>query len=186
LVYANEYRYYLYRISEKKILSKIDTGTVTNPPIWSPDGSKFIVFGDFDEFYIGTDDGKVSKITELNQNKQTSEVDEVSADFYSWSPDNRHVAFWLHLGGETEIFGTLAVLDTKTGDITDYCIPEMQPYSFQWPPYPIWSPDGKQLIVGYNYHKDKDANEVLLIDFEKMIAFPISQNNNPAGWLKTR
>jgi hypothetical protein len=45
---------------------------------------------------------------------------------------------------------------------------------------PLWSPDGKQIIVE---HLTDDSKYVVLVDITKNIAFQIAQNAYPGGWM---
>lgn len=153
-----------------------------HPPAWSPDGSKFIFMGD-DGFYLVTYDGKVSKLTTMNS-VHRSETDKLNykAEYYSWSPNNRSVATWIYSPGSEQ--RTLVLLDTLTGEITDYCISAgYDPRDVRTPPSPIWSPDGKSLVAATNYQSGEYTNDILLLDLEKNIGYKISENNFPVGWL---
>jgi Tol biopolymer transport system component len=46
---------------------------------------------------------------------------------------------------------------------------------------PVWSPDGRQLLVKSYWDGDL---AVLLVDLERRIAFKIADNFRPAGWIK--
>ncbi len=171
--------YILYGIPEEKKLAQIpnvDWGG--HPPVWSPDGSRFIMVGNY-EFYLVSYDGVISQITHLNpdfdEDKRTGF--RYLAEYYSWSPDSRHVAFWLSPFGTDRY--TLATLDTASGQITDYCIP-IYDRSVR---YPVWSPDGKNLVVAANSRLQELGNDVILVDLEKMTSFKVTSNNFPVGWL---
>jgi hypothetical protein len=185
--------YIIYNITDGKRLAFINNNNwVHHPPIWSEDGSKFIFMGD-DEFYLVSYEGTVSKLTHMNSEltKQSSVDDQYSAEFYSWSPDNQQLAFWLIHPGTGE--RTFAVLDTLSGKIIDYCIQAgYNPYNYQAPPFPIWSPDGKEVLFVGNIRPEGassnilspgDGNDVVLLDFEKGIAYKVLENIFPMGWL---
>jgi Tol biopolymer transport system component len=47
---------------------------------------------------------------------------------------------------------------------------------------PIWSPDGKYLVIEANRQEDGNTQTVL-IDLEGKFAVPILENALPIGWL---
>ena len=173
--------YILYGIPEKKKLAQIPSW-FDPPPVWSPDGSKFIVKGD-DEFYVVGYDGGVTKITHMNPNFDPSKMTGAtySAEYYDWSPDGRHVALWLY--DIASDHRTLAILDTQTGAVRDTCIAAGYMDPTFTPPNPVWSPDGKSLVVAAHYRPDDYGNDVVLIDLEKNTAYKLTSNKIPVGWL---
>jgi hypothetical protein len=65
----------------------------------------------------------------------------------------------------------------------NYCISNILDTSFTiGVSKPIWSPDGKYLMVENRYATDK--NKVLIIDFSTNSAFPIAENASPVGWME--
>jgi len=71
----------------------------------------------------------------------------------------------------------LAILDMKTGEIVNLCIP-----GGETPYQPIWSPDGKYLVV--TVWKNGDS-EVMLVDLERSLANKVTNDNDKTakGWL---
>jgi Tol biopolymer transport system component len=97
----------------------------------------------------------------------------------SWSPDGEKIAFWLYDGDGNN---TLMVADYATGQAVNYCVLNVTETHFPVSvPAPIWSPDGKYLMVENRYAIDK--NKLLVVDVSKNIAFPIAENANPVGWM---
>ena len=177
--------YVLYGIPEKSKLAQISNSYWLDSPFWSPDGSKFIMLGNH-EFYLVSYDGIISQITHLNPDFDLGQGIGLRyiVDYLSWSPDNQHVAFWLSMI-DTKRY-TLAVLDTLSGKVTDNCIlagEDGLPQLGYTTLYPIWSPDGKKLVVPANFSSTKDSNDVILVDLEKKVAYKIANNNFPFGWL---
>lgn len=176
--------YTLYNIPDKKKLAQIPNPRwVGRRPVWSPDGSQFIVMGD-DEFYLVSYDGKISRLTHLNPgfNFETREGGRFEPTYYNWSPDGKNIAFWLE-ASETNR-RTLAILDIETGKVTDTCITAgYAPGNITTVPYPVWSPDGKSLVVAANYERDDDEYDVLAVDLQNDLAYKITRNVFPVGWL---
>jgi hypothetical protein len=176
--------YILYSIPEKKKLAEITNLTWANrTPIWSPDSSQFIMMGE-DEFYLVSIDGKVTKVTHMNPNfnSATRKGTSFTPYFYAWSPDGQQVAMWLENHKTKQL--TLAILNPRTGIITDTCLPAgYDPKDFTTLPYPVWSPDGKSLVVAANFQPEDRSFDVVLIDLEKQVGQKIISNIFPVGWL---
>jgi hypothetical protein len=175
--------YILYGINEKKILAQIPSVTWNQLPLWFSDGSQFIVMGD-DEFYRVSYNGQITRISHMNPDfapKGKNKIDYL-IEYYSLSPDDKHVALWLV--DFTTKRGTLAILDTHTGEVTDTCIlAGYNPFDIGTFPYPTWSPDGRELVVAANYRPNDNSHDVALIDLEKQAAYIITTNLFPVGWL---
>jgi hypothetical protein len=172
--------YILYGILEQTKLAQIPNWYWQNPPMWSYDGTKFIMEGNH-EFYLVSYDGTVTQVTHMNPERNTDTENKYGYYGYNflWSPDNQHVAFWLTPSGKDQY--TLAVLNTESGEITDYCIPAGRD---RWGNllYPLWSPDGKNLLVAANFGTELE-NDVLLIDRQNKVAYKLPRHDYPAGWL---
>ena len=170
----------LYGIPEKAKLAEFgNPDWAHQEPSWSPDGSKLLLLVDR-EFYIVSPDGIPEIITQMNplEGKRS-----YTAEFYSWSPDNMKIAFWL-LSYETHEI-SLALLDAKTGMITDTCIRAgFDQNNYITFPYPVWSEDGTSLVIAANYSKDLPGNDVMIVDLAEYTAFTITKNLSPVGWLE--
>jgi hypothetical protein len=178
--------YILYGIPEKKILAQIQASNwFGHPPVWTTDGSKFIMMGD-GEFYLVNSNGETSKITNMNPELNLDKATGYSylVDLYSWSPDGQHVALWLQKFGTDH--RTVAILDTQSGLITDTCLlAGYNPNHLPTSPYPVWSPDGRSLVVAANYRPEDNGNDVVLVNLEKNEAYKLTTNKFPVGWLIT-
>ncbi|MEP7135481.1 MAG: hypothetical protein ABI904_11170 [Chloroflexota bacterium] len=133
-----------------------------------------------DEIFIVEQNGQVRQLTHLYESfSQNLEINGLS-----WSPNGEQIAFWLN-DGPSE---TLMVADALTGRVVNYCISSDL---FLFPiglPAPIWSPDGNKLLVENRYAPDKNnpaqnKSNLLIVDLQSKIAFPIAENQNPAGWM---
>ena len=86
--------YILYGLPEKRKLAETSSHW-HNPPLWSPDGSRFVMVGKDNEFYLVSYDGEISRVTHLNPDfdKGSNIGFRYISWRYSWSPDNQHIAF---------------------------------------------------------------------------------------------
>jgi hypothetical protein len=77
----------------------------------------------------------------------------------------------------------LIVLDITTLELTNYCIPGDYEIimGFSAPP-PIWSQDGKQLVVTSRHAPFKRT--VIVVDTEKGWAAQIAEDMEVFGWMK--
>jgi len=177
--------YILYDTVQKKILAQIPNDFwIDNIPQWSPDGSKFVMVGE-NEFYLVTLDGRITKISHINpfyEKTTTIRGLDYSPHFYTWSPDGKLIAMWLR---ETDTRReTLAILNPRTGRVTDTCIRSgFDPNYLTASPYPIWSPNGRGIVVPANYNSGTKGYDVVLIDLEKQKGYKIASNQFPVGWL---
>ena len=145
-------------------------------PVWCDDGAYFIVslplytiegdgkkhtnyeddlpyFGGNELFQVSRD-GEIKRLTYL-----TTEICAMQRA-YSWSPDGRTIAFKLALD-EEESAWTLALLDLKTGEITNYTVDTGIAGSFDV----FWTFDGKKVITSVGIEEANRYN-LLLVDLE--------------------
>lgn len=187
--------YAIWAVSKQQLVATLenifvvpssDNGIYPKPQ-WSPDGSQFVFRGlapvsdqlvEF-ELYRVSRDGQVEQLTHLTS------IVLVQDSNLSWSPDGRHIAMFLNRLDPFERQARVAVLDTTTLDITNYCIPityQGEGYGLE-PPLPIWSPDGTQFLIVDWY--EKDHQRVILVDIVQKIAAQIADDMEPVGWMNS-
>lgn len=160
-------------------------------PQWSPDGEQFVTHldptlnGDLSIRYVGgfelysvTRDGQVSRLTYLTTQYIATEYND------SWSPDGRRIAFWLTFAEKdkdnSNLVERLAVLDTTTGEVTDYCLLG-ETYGSDLKP--IWSPNGQYLVVRATNGKYANHTFAILVDIVNNWAAQIAEDVYPVGWM---
>ena len=164
-------------------------------PRWSPDGQSFVFAKNvktdhlqlqlnwpaYELLVVGLN-GQVIQLTNL-----TSKYPWVIINDYSWSPDGRYVAFWFSWWSqkrpdfESQFESYPGVVDVENNVVTNYCIPgHFDIRNARWT-QPLWSPDGKQLVVEDYY--SEDHSRVILIDLEKQKAVQIGEDMKPEGWM---
>lgn len=189
------YTYAVWDLSKRRLVTTLDkifssfllTGYFPIPK-WSPDGSRF-VFQSFDP----TKDPVSIEMYEVNRDGQTKQLTQLAPVAYvwessfSWSPDGRYIAMFLapHLGAFYDK-ARVAVLDTVTLNIIDYCLSVTfsgDGYGRPGPLAPIWSPDSHEFIITDWY--EKDHRRLILVDIEKNSAVQIADDMEPVGWMIT-
>lgn len=185
----------LYDIHNKKVLAEVDNHP--NPSVigaWAPDGSQVAVTGtiplgltsdssyDSDDLFSMTRDGQVKRLTHLADHY--GKLVNISKAGVSWSPDSRSVAFWTIYPQNDYKYWELAVYDLTTQKTTNYCISNDYENILNSTHYllpPVWSPDGKQLLLENRY--DAKSSRTLILDLQTNNAYQIAENMYPAGWL---
>ena len=140
-------------------------------PVWSPDGMDLLFVS------IGISTLELFTVNREGQAVQWIDIEGILGiyDEWRWSPNNRYIAFHAD---------TLFVLDTKTRQFFDLCIP-WQEGSGEFIdgifPSLFWSPDSSQLIF-----QRLDAPAVV-VDLASGLAAPLLEDISlrPVGWLKT-
>ena len=168
------------RVKKKSIAEFPDTHTGFAPlegPIWSPNGSKLLFANDIGELMLARDDGTLSQITHLNKDEFL-----FFPKYFSWSPDEGKIAFWLKNNNLKH--ESLAVLDLSTGAMTDYCISAgYNPGRMVYYPAPEWSQDGNFLVMEANFRQENGGSDVVMVDLTKNLAAKIEENFIPIGFL---
>jgi hypothetical protein len=184
-----EYEYALWDIKKQQLLATLDYDSQT--PRWSPDGSYVLVdgliqgqplnIGGLNDYqtYLVSQDGQVAQLTHLDIYEHSYLLS------YSWSPDGSSVAAWFGSPALRETHEVeLAILDMDTRQVTDTCVQVKfggDKYGDLFPKAPIWSPDGKQLVVMDWY--EADHRRVILVDPGQSYAAQIAQDMEPVGWM---
>lgn len=197
----------LWDIESQRILARV-ADNFLHPPVWSPDGSRFVLAVAVNNtalrdgwgtelFSISRDGQQITPITSLTTYYPYGVMWQ-----YTWSPDGNRLAFWLvtdrmAFGDDDYTFEHLAVLDLAHQEVTDYCIPldpwgkdnqsllpEPSPIWAGGDTAPIWSPNSQQLLVESRYAQD--ASRLILVDISRSFAVQIADTLHPEGWMAPR
>jgi hypothetical protein len=159
-------------------------------PSWSPDGQYLSIVGwegNADEFYLTSrDGGEFQRITNFSEELGFGSISEAV-----WSPDSKHIAFWLNTkpGEQKPVAQSeLAILDVATRQVTRLCIQGISRVIVK--PWimghaePIWSPDGRYLLITQWDDPNSPKNYyVLAIDTQTGALEKVSKNTEPLGWM---
>lgn len=127
-----------------------------------------------DELFSISRDGEITQLTELGKDYQ-----EVGISEFSWSPDGERIAFFFKDFSQRDNPWQLATLDVETQEVINYCglAGWMRP-----PVEPVWSPDGKQLLIG-RAEADQETFSTILMDISGNYAARLADQLVPAGWM---
>jgi Tol biopolymer transport system component len=158
--------------------------TMDSAPEWSPDGKLVLMSGALDytsgssssELLVVNQQGEAQVLTNLN----TIGLETYNAN-YTWSPDGQKIAFWVHAPNHQDYnHVNPAVLDVVSGNVTIFKI-ESRGNGL---PTLIWSPDGRQLLMGLNWREgDQYREKTILVDLEKLWVVEIANGKMAVGWL---
>jgi Tol biopolymer transport system component len=144
-------RLVLWDLDTQKEIAFLPSPTDVTVGKWSPDGTEFATpwpspTSDATELFIIDIHGAVTKLTNFNQKYPFANID----TWPSWSPDGRHIAFWLKISNAANsnpdtLRQWLAITDTTTLDTQIYCLsPNTPPARGE---NIVWSPDSQFVIV---------------------------------------
>lgn len=173
----------LWDLQKKQVLGRLLPYYSLSMPRWSPDGSRLVTSAlvedpDGRELFLMGRDGRVEQLTNLLPYAGAT------GSLYSWSPDGRYIANWIAKKGlpKGKNGAELIIIDTDTRQVTDYCVwVSVGGDGYNSYPVPIWSPDGKQLVL-YDWY-EKDHSRVILVDLEHGYAAQIAEDMEPMGWM---
>lgn len=158
---------------------------------WSPDEKEFVTTSPIrvsdttgkvvaEELFIISQNGDLKQLTHLSDNYQYVRISEPS-----WSPDGLSIAFWLQTSDNADqdrdnLSQQLVILNTETGEITDYCLSHGQPkYSAVFSP--IWLPDGENLVV--ETRDSEGTSQTNLVDLQNNNLFVLAHGRIPIDWV---
>lgn len=144
-------------------------------PAWAPDGKSFLIeasdTAEARDLYEVSRDGEIVRLTYL-----TNIYKEVRIQNYSFSPDQRYIAFWLLTDLHKEYH--LAILNTVTKEITDTCITSTYVLDS-----PFWAPNRHQFVIMTNPTESVSTTTTVLVDLDHYLAAQVAENMVPRGWL---
>lgn len=160
------------RQSSQAIVAIPDFMYAYRSPLWSLEGKRFAFVMSFqknddgrhDELFLVDWDGNIGQMTHLGDY-----YNEVRILDFSWSPNGRFIAFWMN--------DTLAVIDTTSQEVTDYCISTPRSDALA----PVWSLDSQHLAI--EMRVSENTSQTVLVDILEGYAAGIVENMTPVGWM---
>jgi dipeptidyl aminopeptidase/acylaminoacyl peptidase len=183
----------LWDIETDQVIARIMTmDSYGNTPLWTPDGKQFIIATKIDpndpyppanEFFAMSREGQLRQLTHFKDYYEQLNI----PDNYILSPDGRLLAFWIVATPSQYDGARLAVMNTETGEVTNYCI-QGDPLLNKAPNSnsladPIWSPDSTQLLVVTPNLEDQSSRRIVLVDLVRNYAAQIAEDVKPVGWM---
>jgi dipeptidyl aminopeptidase/acylaminoacyl peptidase len=182
----------LVDVQTSEILADVPTTDYGKFLAWSPDGKR-IAFATQtnkqahwdayrDEVFTLTEDGELAQLTHLSETNNYSYITGLA-----WSADSHDIAFWVnntdwekgHTGAH------LVTLDTYTSEILEYCdIGNSEGLVYIPWGSPMWSPDGKYLLVNLENPNDESHILAVLVEVTTGKTFQVAENYRAVGWLK--
>jgi len=183
----------------------VEIGRLTNlgpfggTPTWSPDGSKAVVAapirfttdkGAFDNLAgeVSVGGAELLSISRQGKVRRLSYVTSLviaAPSAPAWSPDGRFLAYWLAVRDDANYPGErLAVVDTETGLVTNYCVAGYRREQDGQSPAPIWSPDGKWIALTVPNATDVGQTDILLVDLAEKRASQVADHATLLGWMR--
>ena len=169
----------------KRTLARVKDGNeFQHLPLWSPDGKQFVIAVDnqagkrdgewIDEWFSVSRDGQIGQLTHFGDYFEDAKIGHAN-----WSPDGRHLAFWLDATPSLCEWQNLVVLEVDTQQVVNYCVLGSDDRTAPSSP-PIWSPDSRYIAVD-SYQSG--VSRVILVDATQDWAAIIGYGAYPIGWL---
>jgi Tol biopolymer transport system component len=168
----------LWDIKSNKILGKLSPFMkyIGNDPIWSHDGSDFVMASDWFDWYQVKNDGKVRQLTRFGDF-----LERVIFINASRSSDGRYLSFELIYKTLDGVEGQkYLILDLKTDAADGFCV-EAAPHDNPDFHTMIWSPDSKYLAISDVTYQT--LGNVILVDVDKKQSYLMTKDASVKGWL---
>jgi hypothetical protein len=168
----------LWDIENKKILGKVAPfiQRINNDPLWSQDGSDFVMASDQRNWHQVTREGRVRQLTKFND--FLKEMFFVNA---SRSPDGRYLSFEIYYKSLNGDKGQkYLILDLKSDAVDGFCV-DASPDDYPDSRTMVWSPDRKYLAV--SDVTNKILGNVMLVDVDKKQSYLMTKDVSVIGWL---
>ena len=152
-------------------------------PTWSLDGKWLAYIATTnqensyqDEIFLLSAEGETRQLTHFSDNYTFTKI-----YFPSWSLDGRYIAFWVMNSNEEDSFESthLAVVDTMTGSVKDFCSRGDFGYGLM---RPVWSPDNQFVLVQMDNLGNGEHLE-LIIELASQKVYQV-KDARAIGWLK--
>jgi hypothetical protein len=180
----------LYDVTTGRVINDVPTTDFGKLYTWSVDG-KSIAFATT----IGKNGRNVDEILVMDKNGVLSQLVTLPSELeydseitgLSWSPDSDQIAYWVNDYTEQmplskSHLSIARVITKESRRFCDFTIPGERYFS-NWEG-PIWSPDGKYLLVTLTNYANEQNTIVVIIDVVTGKMYRIGNDFRAVGWLK--
>ena len=147
-------------------------------PKWSPSGNEIAFVlpeGRTQNLYRTDLIGNEKQVTFL---EDSYDPPYSAVDQFYWSPDGNLIAVWLKIRNKEQ--RNLALLDIRTQEIRNLCITDDgNGYDNFDNNFIVWNANSQQFAISGTY----EFNDTVIVDIATNIAYLISENERPIGWM---
>lgn len=172
----------LWDVENKKVVTSLRLfydWAYFNDPLWSLDGSDFLIMGidekEHEEWFQVTREGDTKQFTHFGEF-----LKDAGFGISSRSPNGRYLAFRLWKEQSIPQDSKYLILDLKSQSLDGFCI-DTGGKSHPEKPF-AWSPDGRHLAITNGTIGERTA-EVILVELETRKAFQIGKDVEAIGWM---
>jgi len=189
----------LWDLESNKGVGQIYDGDITNTPEWTLDGEFLLTAAPPRSTHgyqvlINSDDGLDykggSELFVMSASGELRRLTYLTIDhkfiqkLYTWSPDGRFVSDYVYDPLSLSPL-ELIVVDVASKAVTSYCASVKIPPDYKglrfWPSKPVWSPDGRYLVV--TQIDSEFRYEVFLVELETGRAWKVAEDVSAMGWM---
>ena len=175
----------LWDIVNKVVLVKLDKfyEFIYNDPLWSRDGSNFLIMNVRPEPDLGIEWFQVSRNGSVKQITNFSKFLKDRPDIAkaARSPDGNYLAFQIQYDWQDQISTKYLVIDLRPNELEGFCIDSV-PIDEGENQAPVWSPDSRFLAISNT--RVNSIGDLLIVDVHTMKLDKLTLDEHAIGWIE--